>query len=150
MSHNQGGIKSEKEKFAGADRTYCIEAMMQDRKALQGGTSHNLGQNFAKAFDVQYQDESGKLQYVWATSWGVSTRLVGALIMAHSDDRGLVLPPKLAPIQGVIIPIWKGDDEKKADFCNSIASLERFTQERLHYVLIRFRNHYPFFRIAAT
>jgi prolyl-tRNA synthetase len=108
------GIKSEKEKFAGADRTYCIEAMMQDRKALQGGTSHNLGQNFAKAFDVQYQDESGKLQYVWATSWGVSTRLVGALIMAHSDDRGLVLPPKLAPIQVVIIPIWKGDDEKKA------------------------------------
>ena len=108
------GIKSEKEKFAGADRTYCIEAMMQDRRALQGGTSHNLGQNFAKAFDVQYQDESGKLQYVWATSWGVSTRLVGALIMAHSDDRGLVLPPKLAPIQVVIIPIWKGDDEKKA------------------------------------
>ena len=108
------GIKSEKEKFAGADRTYCIEAMMQDRKALQGGTSHNLGQNFAKAFDVQYQDESGKLQYVWATSWGASTRLVGALIMAHSDDRGLVLPPKLAPIQVVIIPIWKGDDEKEA------------------------------------
>jgi len=108
------GIKSEKEKFAGADRTYCIEAMVQDRRALQGGTSHNLGQNFAKAFDVQYQDESGKLQYVWATSWGVSTRLVGALIMAHSDDRGLVLPPKLAPIQVVIIPIWKGDDEMKA------------------------------------
>ena len=107
------GIKSEKEKFAGANRTYCIEAMMQDRKALQGGTSHNLGQNFAKAFDVQYQDENGKLQYVWATSWGVSTRLVGALIMAHSDDRGLVLPPKLAPIQVVIIPIWKGNDEKK-------------------------------------
>ncbi|MEE9171156.1 MAG: proline--tRNA ligase [bacterium] len=108
------GIKTEKERFAGADRTYSIEAMMQDRKALQGGTSHNLGQNFAKAFDVQYQDESGKLQYVWATSWGVSTRLVGALIMAHSDDRGLVLPPKLAPIQVVVIPIWKGDDEKKA------------------------------------
>ncbi|MFQ5677054.1 MAG: proline--tRNA ligase [bacterium] len=108
------GLKTEKEKFAGADRTYAIEALMQDRKALQSGTSHNLGQNFAKAFDVKYQDGSGTLQYVWATSWGVSTRLIGALIMAHSDDRGLVLPPKLAPTQVVVIPIWGGDDEKQA------------------------------------
>lgn len=90
------GKKSDAEKFAGAQHTYSIEAMMQDKKALQAGTSHNLGQNFAKAFDVQYQDSDGKLQFVWATSWGVSTRLIGALIMAHSDDRGLVLPPKMA------------------------------------------------------
>ena len=91
------GKKSDSEKFAGALHTYCIEAMMQDKKALQAGTSHNLGQNFAKAFDVQFQDKDGKLSYVYATSWGVSTRLIGALIMAHSDDRGLVLPPKMAP-----------------------------------------------------
>jgi prolyl-tRNA synthetase len=108
------GVKSEKEKFAGALRTYCIEAMMQDRKALQAGTSHNLGQNFAKAFDVQYLDEQGKLEYVWATSWGVSTRLIGALIMTHSDDNGLVVPPKLAPLEVVLVPIWKGVDEQAA------------------------------------
>lgn len=107
------GRKSESEKFAGALHTYSIEAMMQDRKALQAGTSHNLGQNFAKAFDVKYQDKDGKLQYVWATSWGVSTRLIGAIIMAHSDDNGLVLPPKIAQRQVVIVPIWRGDDEKK-------------------------------------
>ncbi len=106
------GLKTEKEKFAGAVRTYCIEAMMQDRRALQAGTSHNLGQNFAKAFDVSFQDEQGHLQHVWATSWGVSTRLIGALIMAHSDDNGLVLPPRLATLQVVVIPIWKGIDEK--------------------------------------
>jgi len=106
------GLKTDKERFAGAVRTYCIEGMMQDRRALQSGTSHNLGQNFARAFDVQFQDEAGALSYVWATSWGVSTRLVGALIMAHSDDQGLVLPPKLAPIQVVIVPIWHGDEEK--------------------------------------
>lgn len=106
------GVKTESEKFAGADRTYCIEAMMQDCKALQAGTSHNLGQNFAKAFDVTYQSEQGKLEHVWATSWGVSTRLVGALIMTHSDDNGLVLPPKLAPIQVVVVPIWKSDEEQ--------------------------------------
>ena len=106
------GIKTEQEKFAGAVRTYCIEAMMQDKKALQAGTSHNLGQNFAKAFDVTYQNEKGENLYVYATSWGVSTRLIGALIMTHSDDQGLVLPPKLAPTQVVIIPIWKGDDQK--------------------------------------
>jgi len=106
------GVKSDKEKFAGAIKTYCIEAMMQDRKALQAGTSHNLGQNFAKAFDVQYLNEQGKQEYVWATSWGVSTRLVGALIMTHSDDNGLVIPPKLAPLEVVLVPIWKGPDEQ--------------------------------------
>jgi prolyl-tRNA synthetase len=105
------GYKSENERFAGALDTYAIEALMQDGKALQAGTSHFLGQNFAKAFDVQFTDKSGKLDYVWATSWGVSTRLMGALIMAHADNRGLVLPPKLAPIQVVIIPIYKGDEQ---------------------------------------
>lgn len=108
------GLKTDKERFAGALRTYCIEAMMQDRRALQAGTSHNLGQNFAKAFDVTFQTETGAREHVWATSWGVSTRLVGALIMTHSDDNGLVVPPKLAPLQVVIVPIWKNADEKSA------------------------------------
>jgi len=103
------GKKTETERFAGAIDTYCIEAMMQDGKALQAGTSHHLGQNFAKAFDCQFQTKEGKLDYVWATSWGVSTRLIGALIMAHSDNKGLVLPPKLATRQVVIVPILKGD-----------------------------------------
>ena len=107
------GVKSINERFAGAEDTYCIEALMQDGKALQAGTSHFLGQNFAKAFDVQFTDKQNKLDYVWATSWGVSTRLIGALVMAHSDDDGLVLPPKLAPIQVVIIPIYKGEEQKK-------------------------------------
>src|SRR5688572_14235177 len=107
------GIKTPNERFAGALETYCIEALMQDGKALQAGTSHFLGQNFAKAFDVKFTNKEGKLDYVWATSWGVSTRLIGALIMAHSDDSGLVLPPKLAPIQVVIVPIYKGEDELK-------------------------------------
>jgi prolyl-tRNA synthetase len=107
------GVKSINERFAGAVDTFCIEAMMQDGKALQAGTSHFLGQNFAKAFDVKFSDKENKLDYVWATSWGVSTRLIGALVMAHSDDDGLVLPPKLAPVQVVIIPIYKGDDQKK-------------------------------------
>lgn len=107
------GVKSENERFAGAVDTYCIEALMQDGKALQAGTSHFLGQNFAKAFDVKFSDKQNKLDYVWATSWGVSTRLIGALVMAHSDDQGLVLPPKLAPIQVVIVPIFKGDDQKQ-------------------------------------
>jgi prolyl-tRNA synthetase len=107
------GVKSENERFAGAIDTYCIEALMQDGKALQAGTSHFLGQNFAKAFDVKFSDKQNKLDYVWATSWGVSTRLIGALVMAHSDDDGLVLPPKLAPIQVVIVPIYKGDDQKQ-------------------------------------
>jgi prolyl-tRNA synthetase len=105
------GFKSESEKFAGAVDTYSIEALMQDGKALQAGTSHFLGQNFAKAFDVQFTDKTGKLEYVWATSWGLSTRMIGALIMAHSDNHGLVLPPKLAPIQVVIIPIYKNQNE---------------------------------------
>jgi prolyl-tRNA synthetase len=105
------GVKSPSERFAGADETYCIEAMMQDGKALQAGTSHFLGQNFAKAFDVKYTDKEGKQDFVWATSWGVSTRLMGALIMTHSDDEGLVLPPLLAPIQVVIVPIYKSDEE---------------------------------------
>jgi prolyl-tRNA synthetase len=107
------GVKSENERFAGAVDTFCIEAMMQDGKALQAGTSHFLGQNFAKAFDVKFSDKENKLEYVWATSWGVSTRLIGALVMAHSDDDGLVLPPKLAPIQVVIVPIFKGEEQKK-------------------------------------
>ena len=103
------GRKSESEKFAGAVATYCIEAMMQDKKALQAGTSHFLGQNFGKAFDVQFQSREGRLEYAWATSWGVSTRLIGAIIMTHSDDKGLVLPPSLAPEQAVIVPILKKD-----------------------------------------
>jgi len=107
------GVKTPNERFAGALDTYCIEALMQDGKALQAGTSHFLGQNFAKAFDVKFTNKEGKIEHVWATSWGVSTRLMGALIMAHSDDAGLVLPPKLAPIQVVIVPIYKGDEELK-------------------------------------
>jgi prolyl-tRNA synthetase len=108
------GPKSEGQKFPGAVYTLCIEAMMQDKKALQAGTSHFLGQNFAKAFDVKFQDQQGKLEYAWATSWGVSTRLVGGIIMTHSDDQGLVLPPRLAPIHAVIVPIYKSDAEKSA------------------------------------
>jgi prolyl-tRNA synthetase len=108
------GVKSENERFAGAVDTYCIEALMQDGKALQAGTSHFLGQNFAKAFDVKFANKDGELDYVWGTSWGVSTRLMGALIMTHSDDKGLVLPPRLAPIQVVIVPIYRGEDELEA------------------------------------
>ena len=108
------GVKTPNERFAGAEDTYCIEALMQDGKALQAGTSHFLGQNFAKAFDVQFAGKEGKLEYVWGTSWGVSTRLIGALIMAHSDDEGLVLPPKLAPIQVVIVPIFRNEDQLNA------------------------------------
>ncbi|MFY8065705.1 MAG: proline--tRNA ligase [Flavobacterium sp.] len=105
------GLKTETERFAGAEETYCIEALMQDGKALQAGTSHFLGQNFAKAFDVKFANQEGKQEYVWGTSWGVSTRLMGALVMTHSDDNGLVLPPNLAPIQVVIVPIFKTDEE---------------------------------------
>ena len=108
------GVKTESERFAGAEDTYCIEALMQDGKALQAGTSHFLGQNFARAFDVKFTDQTGKIEHVWATSWGVSTRLMGALVMAHSDDKGLVLPPKLAPNQIVIVPIYKNDEQRKA------------------------------------
>jgi len=106
------GIKSKAEKFAGAQRSYCIEAMMQNGLALQAGTSHELGQNFGKAFDVKYQSKEGVLEYVWQTSWGVSTRLIGGLIMTHSDDKGLVLPPKLAPVKAVIVPIFRKDEER--------------------------------------
>ncbi len=108
------GVKTPTERFAGAEETYTIEALMQDGKALQSGTSHFLGQNFAKAFDVKYLSREGKLEYVWATSWGVSTRLMGALVMTHSDDNGLVLPPRLAPIQTVIVPIYKTGEQRKA------------------------------------
>jgi len=107
------GVKTPNERFAGALDTYCIEALMQDGKALQAGTSHFLGQNFARAFDVKFLSRENKLEYVWATSWGTSTRLVGALVMAHSDDEGLILPPRIAPVQVVIVPIFKGDEQKK-------------------------------------
>ena len=106
------GRKTESERFAGAVRTYAVEGLMQDNKALQAGTSHNLGQNFAKAFDVQFQTASGGLEYVWSTSWGVSTRMIGGLVMTHSDDHGLVCPPRLAPVQVAIVPIWKSDAER--------------------------------------
>jgi prolyl-tRNA synthetase len=119
------GRKTPNERFAGALDTYCIEALMQDGKALQAGTSHFLGQNFAKAFDVKFTNRENKLDYVWATSWGVSTRLIGALIMAHSDDAGLVLPPKLAPIQVVIVPIYKHDEE----LANITAYVNSLTKE---------------------
>jgi prolyl-tRNA synthetase len=110
------GLKSEGEKFKGADHTYCIEALTQDRRAIQAGTSHHLGQNFAKAFDCKFQSSEGKLEYVYATSWGVSTRLIGTLIMAHSDDRGFVCPPRLAPIQAVIVPMGKDEETRKKTY----------------------------------
>ena len=106
------GLKTESEKFAGALRTYALEALAQDNKAFQAGTSHNLGQNFSKAFGVQYQTAAGGMEHVWNTSWGVSTRMIGGLVMTHSDDNGLVCPPKLAPVQVVIVPIWKSDEER--------------------------------------
>ena len=126
------GVKTANERFAGAEDTYCIEALMQDGKALQAGTSHFLGQNFAKAFDVKFSDKNNTLDYVWATSWGVSTRLIGALIMAHSDDQGLIMPPKIAPIQVVIVPVYKGEeskpviDGKAAEIVSSIKSIGCF------------------------
>jgi prolyl-tRNA synthetase len=119
------GPKSEGQKFPGAVYTLCIEAMMQDKKALQSGTSHFLGQNFAKAFDVQFQSAEGKLEYAWATSWGVSTRLVGGLIMTHSDDNGLVAPPRLAPVHVVIVPLGKNDAERQP----SLAAAEKLATE---------------------
>ena len=128
------GVKTESERFAGAEETYCIEALMQDGKALQAGTSHFLGQNFAKAFDVTFQDKDGQLKSVWATSWGVSTRLIGGLVMSHSDDNGLVLPPKLAPVQTVIVPIWRSDEERTLvlNYCEGI-------QKELRAAGIRFK-----------
>ena len=140
------GLKTESERFAGAVETYCIEALMQDGKALQAGTSHFLGQNFAKAFDVKFATKEGKQEYVWATSWGVSTRLMGALIMTHSDDNGLVLPPKLAPIQVVIVPIYKGTDQLDA-ISDRVAPLVK--ELRAKGISIKFDNrdtHKPGFK----
>ncbi len=117
------GVKTASERFAGAEDTYCIEAMMQDGKALQAGTSHFLGQNFAKAFDVKFADKDNKMEYVWATSWGVSTRLIGALVMAHSDDQGLVLPPRIAPLQAVIVPIYGKDAETRQKIDDKAAEI---------------------------
>jgi prolyl-tRNA synthetase len=128
------GIKTANERFAGADETFCIEALMQDGKALQAGTSHFLGQNFAKAFDVKYATKQGNLEYVWATSWGVSTRLMGALIMAHSDDDGLVLPPSIAPIQVVIIPIYKGEESREI-IVNTCKNIEKTL--KAHNILVK-------------
>lgn len=135
------GIKSESERFAGAVETYCIEALMQDGKALQAGTSHFLGQNFAKAFDVKFASKEGKLEHVWGTSWGVSTRLMGALIMAHSDDQGLVLPPKLAPIQVVIVPIYKTEEQLEA-ISNKVAGIQE--QLKAQGVSVKFDNRDTF------
>ena len=132
------GVKTANERFAGAEDTYCIEALMQDGKALQAGTSHFLGQNFAKAFEVTFQDKNNKQEYVWATSWGVSTRLVGALVMAHSDDEGLVLPPKLAPLQVVIVPIFNKDPEAQAKI-NSIAN-ELISTLKSQNIRVKFDN----------
>lgn len=128
------GVKTEREKFAGAVRTYCIEALMRDGKALQAGTSHNLGQNFAKAFDVTFLNDQGGRDHVWATSWGVSTRLVGALVMAHGDDAGLILPPRLAPIQIVLVPIYRSDEERTATVtaCEETAAALRDQGVRVH------------------
>ncbi|NDG46345.1 MAG: proline--tRNA ligase, partial [Flavobacteriia bacterium] len=135
------GTKTASERFAGAEETYCIEALMQDGKALQAGTSHFLGQNFAKAFDVKYATTEGDLEYVWATSWGVSTRLIGALIMTHSDDNGLVLPPNLAPLQVVIIPIYKGAEQQQ-----QIAKVAEYLKAQLEEkgVRVKFDNRDKF------
>ena len=122
------GIKSESEKFAGAVRTYCLEAMMGDKRALQAGTSHNLGQNFAKAFDVKFQTKENEEDYVWATSWGITTRLIGALILTHGDDKGLRLPPKVAPVQIVFVPIFKNNEQKKA-ISNYISSIVKILEK---------------------
>ncbi|GAA5042215.1 proline--tRNA ligase [Marivirga lumbricoides] len=142
------GLKSESERFAGALETYCIEGLMQDGKALQAGTSHFLGQNFAKAFDVKFAAKDGKLDHVWGTSWGVSTRLIGALIMAHSDDEGLVLPPKLAPIQVVIVPIYKSDEERQ-NIAEVAEKLKKSLKKK--HITVNFDNrdtHKPGFKFA--
>ena len=128
------GLKTDSEKFAGAERTYCIEAMMGDKRALQAGTSHNLGQNFAKAFDVTFQTKDNKEEFVWATSWGISTRLIGAVILAHGDDKGLRLPPRIAPIQLVIIPIAKNEEEEKdlKDYLEPITAALKQSKIRIY------------------
>jgi prolyl-tRNA synthetase len=142
------GVKTETERFAGAEETYCIEALMQDGKALQAGTSHFLGQNFAKAFDVKFANAEGKQEYVWGTSWGVSTRLMGALVMTHSDDNGLVLPPNLAPIQVVIVPIYKSEEQLEA----ISAEVDKLVAElRKMKISVKFDNrttHKPGFKFA--
>ncbi|MCI2429497.1 proline--tRNA ligase [Candidatus Acetothermia bacterium] len=126
------GRKSESEKFAGALRSYTIEAMMGDRRALQAGTSHNLGQNFAKAFEIQYLDKNNQLQHCWTTSWGMSTRMIGAIIMAHGDDQGLILPPRLAPIQVIVVPIWKsGNENEKTNVLEGVERIKRALGERV-------------------
>ncbi|MEC7894827.1 MAG: proline--tRNA ligase [Bacteroidota bacterium] len=142
------GTKSENEKFAGAVETFCVEALMQDGKALQAGTSHFLGQNFAKAFNVQFSTPQGKKEYVWGTSWGVSTRLVGALVMAHSDEKGLILPPNLAPIQVVMIPIFNNDKEYKKinNAFNKIAS--QLDNKNISYKIDNRKNNKPGWKFA--
>ena len=140
------GLKSDSEKFAGAEETYCIEALMQDGKSLQAGTSHFLGQNFAKAFDVKFASKNGDLDYVWATSWGVSTRLMGALVMTHSDDNGLVLPPKLAPIQVVIIPIYKSKEEFNAVESYIEPILEKLKSKGTSFLFDKRDTHKPGFK----
>src|SRR5699024_895552 len=140
--------KTESERFAGAVETYCIEALMQDGKALQAGTSHFLGQNFSKAFDVKYASKEGKLEHVWATSWGVSTRLIGALIMTHSDDQGLVLPPKLAPTQVVIVPIYRKEEDRLriAEVANSF--VEDFRKQGISVEFDDRTNYKPGWKFA--
>lgn len=142
------GRKTESERFAGALDTYCIEALMQDGKALQAGTSHFLGQNFAKAFDVKFTTKEGKLDHVWATSWGVSTRLMGALIMSHSDDAGLVLPPKLAPIQVVIVPIYRSEEEKSNIDAYVDELIQGFKEKGIRYKYDDRDTHRPGFKFA--
>lgn len=139
------GLKTEKEKFPGALRSYCIEAMMQDGRALQAGTSHNLGQNFAKAFDITFTDQNNTIQTAWTTSWGVSTRMIGALIMTHSDDEGLVLPPRLAPIQVIVVPIHKNDAEKSAVMA-AVATLTKQWKGRLRFKIDDRENLSPGFK----
>ena len=142
------GLKTESERFAGAEETYCIEALMQDGKALQAGTSHFLGQNFAKSFDVKYVNKDNELVHPWATSWGVSTRLMGALIMAHSDDKGLVLPPKLAPIQVVIVPFFKSEDDINAIREKLDPYLKAFTEKGITFKLDDDDKYRPGFKFA--
>lgn len=142
------GLKTETERFAGAEETYCIEALMQDGKALQAGTSHFLGQNFAKAFDVKFATAEGKQEYVWGTSWGVSTRLMGALVMTHSDDNGLVLPPNLAPIQIVIVPIYKTDEEFEAVSAAAHTLVSQFKKLKLSVKFDERTTQKPGFKFA--
>lgn len=142
------GIKTASERFAGAVETFCIEALMQDGKALQAGTSHFLGQNFAKAFDVKFQDTDGEHKYVWATSWGVSTRLIGGLIMTHSDDHGLVLPPKLAPTQVVIVPIYRSDEQKDSLLTYAQPILDELKQAGISVKLDKRENVKPGWKFA--